>query len=63
MGRIDRAIPGYRPFNPRGCWPVRDDITPAEGSTPYSEINVAPFDASEIYMSYNTVRDCWQMLG
>ena len=34
-----------------------------EGSTPFSEINVAPFDANEIYMNYNTVRDFWQMMG
>ena len=46
-----------------GGWPVRDDIEPAEGSTPFSEINVAPFDANEIYMNYNTVRDFWQMMG
>ena len=46
-----------------GGWPVRDDIEPAEGSVDYSEINVAPFDANEIYVNYNTVRDFWQMLG
>ena len=63
MGGIDGDTSGYKPFNTLGGWPVRDDITPAEGSTPYSEINVAPFDANEIYMSYNTVRDFWQMLG
>ena len=63
MGGIDGDTSGYKPFNTLGGWPVRDDITPAEGSTPYSEINVAPFDANEIYMNYNTVRDFWQMLG
>ena len=30
---------------------------------PYEEINVAHFDADEIYVNYNTVRDFWQMLG
>ena len=63
MGGIDGDTSGYKPFNTLGGWPVRDDITPADGSTPYSEINVAPFDANEIYVNYNTVRDFWQMLG
>ena len=63
MGGIDGDTSGYKPFNTLGGWPVRDDIEPAEGSTPFSEINVAPFDADEIYVNYNTVRDFWQMLG
>ena len=63
MGGIDGDTSGYKPFNTLGGWPVRDDIEPAKGSTPYSEINVAPFDANEIYVNYNTVRDFWQMLG
>lgn len=63
MGGVDGDISGYSPFNTLGGWPVRDDIEPAEGSTPYSEINVAPFDAEEIYYAYNTVRDFWQKLG
>ncbi|WP_455582030.1 hypothetical protein [Dysosmobacter sp.] len=63
MGGVDGDLSGYKPFNTLGGWPVRDDIEPAEGSTPYSEINVAPFDADEIYVNYNTVRDFWQMLG
>ena len=63
MGGIDGDTSGYKPFNTLGGWPVRDDIEPAEGSTPFSEINVAPFDANEIYVNYNTVRDFWQMMG
>ena len=63
MGGVDGDISGYKPFNTLGGWPVRDDIEPAEGSVPYSEINVAPFDANEIYANYNIVRDFWQMLG
>ena len=63
MGGIDGDTSGYEPFNTLGGWPVRDDIEPAEGSTPYSELNVSPFDPDEIYVTYNTVRDFWQMLG
>ena len=63
MGGIDGDTSGYKPFNTLGGWPVRDDIEPAEGSVPLSEVNVAHFDAEEIYMNYNTVRDFWQMLG
>ena len=63
MGGIDGDTSGYAPFNTLGGWPVRDDIEPAEGSTPYSELNVSPFDPDEIYVTYNTVRDFWQMLG
>ena len=54
---------GYEPFNTLGGWPVRDDIEPAEGSTPYAELNVSDFDPDAIYVEYNTVRDFWQMLG
>lgn len=63
MGGIDGDTSGYQPFNTLGGWPVRDDITPAEGAVPLSEINVADFNAEEIYMNYNYVRDFWQMLG
>ncbi len=63
MGGIDGDTSGYEPFNTLGGWPVRDDIEPAEGSVPYEEMNVSPFDPDEIYENYNTVRDFWQMLG
>ena len=63
MGGIDGDTSGYKPFNTLGGWPVRDDIEPAEGSIPYSEINVDHFDAEEIYYEYNTVRDFWQKLA
>ena len=63
MGGVDGDTGGYDPFNTLGGWPVRDDLDPAEGSTPFQEINVAPFDAEEIYYNYNTVRDFWQRLG
>lgn len=63
MGGIDGDTSGYAPFNTFGGWPVRDDINPPEGAMPYSEVNVAHFDADEIYVNYNTVRDFWQMLG
>ena len=63
MGGIDGDLSGYKPFNTLGGWPVRDDIEPAEGSVPFAEMNVATFDAEEIYVNYNTVRDFWQMLG
>jgi len=63
MGGIDGDTSGYQPFNTLGGWPVRDDITPAEGAVPLSEVNVADFNAEEIYVNYNYVRDFWQMLG
>lgn len=63
MGGIDGDTSGYEPFNTLGGWPVRDDIEPAEGSVPYEEMNVSPFDPDEIYVNYNAVRDFWQMLG
>ena len=63
MGGIAGDTSGYAPFNTLGGWPVRDDIEPAEGSTPYSELNVSPFDPDTIYVEYNNVRDFWQLLG
>lgn len=62
LGGTDGDLSGYQPFNTLGGWPVRDDIDPAEGSTPYSELNVAEFDSSVIYTYINTVRDFWQLL-
>ena len=63
MGGIDGDTSGYEPFNTLGGWPVRDDIEPAEGSVPYEEMNVSPFDPNSIYTEFMNVRDFWQMLG
>lgn len=62
LGGTDGDTSGYDPFNTLGGWPVRDDIEPAEGSTPYDELNVTDFDPTEIYDNINTVRDFWQLL-
>ena len=50
-------------FNTLGGWPVRDDIEPAEGSTPYSELHVSDFNVTDIYENINPVRDFWTLLG
>ena len=63
MGGVDGDLGGYKPFNTLGGWPIRDDIQPAEGSTPFSEIRVAPYDVDFLYANLNVVRDFWQMLG
>ncbi|WP_273481624.1 hypothetical protein [Dysosmobacter welbionis] len=63
MGGIDGDTSGYEPFITQGGGPDRDDIEPAEGSVPYEEMNVSPFDPNSIYMEFMTVRDFWQMLG
>ena len=63
MGGIDGDTSGYDPFNTLGGWPVRDDIQPAEGSTPYSELNVSAFNPDDIYTNYNSVRDFWTAMG
>ena len=44
MGGVDGDLSGYKYFNSLGGWPVRDDIEPAEGSTPYSELHVSVFN-------------------
>lgn len=62
MGGMDGDTSGYKPFNTLGGWPVRDDLEPAEGSTPFNELHVSDFDPSEIYVNINTVRDFWQLL-
>lgn len=62
MGGTDGSSKGYTPFNTLGGWPVRDDIEPAEGSTPYKEINVAGFDPTAIYENIGIVTDFWTML-
>ena len=63
MGGVDGDTSGYAPFNTLGGWPVRDDIEPAEGSTPFEELNVSDFDPELIYENFNIVRDFWTVLG
>ena len=63
MGGADGTSEGYQPFNTVGGWPVRDDIEEAEGSIPYSELNISHVDTTDIYNNVNTVRDFWQMLS
>lgn len=63
MGDVDGDTSGYDPFNTLGGWPMRDDIDAAEGSVPFKEINVSPFNPDDIYVNYNTVRDFWTALG
>ena len=63
LGGIDGDTSGYDYFNTLGGWPVRDDIEPAEGSTPYSELRVSDVNPSEIYDNINLVRDFWTLLG
>ena len=63
LGGTDGDLSGYEPFNTLGGWPVRDDIEPTEGSTPYEELNVSAFDPVAIYDNVNVVRDFWTLLG
>ena len=63
LGGIDGDTSGYDYFNTLGGWPVRDDIEPAEGSVPYSELRVSDVNPSEIYDNINLVRDFWTLLG
>ena len=63
LGGTDGDLSGYNEFNTLGGWPVRDDIEPAEGSTPYDELNVSDFDPMAIYENINAVRDFWTLLG
>lgn len=63
LGGTDGDLSGYEPFNTLGGWPVRDDIEPTEGSTPYEELNVSAFDPVAIYDNINVVRDFWTLLG
>ena len=53
MGGVDGDLSGYKYFNTLGGWPVRDDIEPAEGSTPYSELHVSDFNVTDIYENIN----------
>ena len=63
MGGMDGDTSGNDPFNTLGGWPVRDDITPAEGSIPLEEWNLLQVDTSDIYYNINNVRDFWTLLG
>lgn len=63
MGGVDGDTSGYDEFNTLGGWPVRDDIEPAEGSTPFDELYVSDFNPTLIYENINPVRDFWTVLG
>ena len=63
MGGIDGDTSGNDPFNTLGGWPVRDDISPAEGSIPLKDWNLAAFNSDEIYYNINKVRDFWTTLA
>lgn len=63
MGGTDGDLSGYQYFNTLGGWPVRDDIEPEEGSVPFEDINVSPFDPTQIYENINIVRDFWTLLS
>ena len=63
VDRYPSDLSGYKYFNTLGGWPVRDDIEPAEGSTPYSELHVSDFNVTDIYENINPVRDFWTLLG
>lgn len=63
MGGIDGDHSGYEPFNTLGGWPVRDDLQPAEGSTPFNELLVSTdYDPKEMYATVQDVRDFLTML-
>lgn len=63
MGGVDGDLSGYKQFNTLGGWPVRDDIEPAEGSVPLSELNIASFDPMLIYENITNVQDFWTLLS
>lgn len=63
LGGTDGDTSGYDYFNTLGGWPVRDDIQPAKGSTPFDQMNVSPFMPKDIYENINSVRDFWTLLG
>lgn len=59
MGDADGKSEGYAQFNTLGGWPVRDDIAPPEGATPYEELLVDTFDPMAIYENIGEVQDFW----
>ncbi|MDL2258419.1 ABC transporter substrate-binding protein [Eubacteriales bacterium OttesenSCG-928-K08] len=58
-GEADGTSPGFDPFNTLGGWPIRSNVTPAEGSTPLSELNVNDFDPQYIYDHLLDFNDFW----
>lgn len=63
LGGVDGDLSGYEPFNTLGGWPVRDDIEPAEGSTPLSESKLTAYDPMGTYDIIRQFQDFWTMLG
>lgn len=59
LGETDGQGEGFEPFNTLGGWPVRDDVTLAEGSIPYDQNSVQEFDPIAIYGKIKEVSDFW----
>lgn len=56
-GGEDGTSPGFDPFNTLGGWPLRSDVTPAEGSIPLSEIPLWPNNPAFVYMEKPDMED------
>ena len=56
-GEADGQGEGFSPFNTLGGWSVRDNVTPAEGSTPLSDLKVWNFDPMFIYDNIQEMED------
>lgn len=56
-GEADGKSEGFTPFNTLGGWSVRDNVIPAEGSTPLSEHKVWNFDPMFVYDNIQDMED------
>jgi iron(III) transport system substrate-binding protein len=59
LGEADGKGDGFKPFNTLGGWPIRDDVEPAEGSVPLTDLKVWTADPGFIYNNADDLLDYW----
>jgi iron(III) transport system substrate-binding protein len=59
IGGTDGKGDGFKPFNTLGGWSVRDDVIPASGNPPLSEVRTFDGDPNYLYANVPEIKDFW----
>jgi iron(III) transport system substrate-binding protein len=59
IGGTDGKADGFKPFNTLGGWSVRDDVIPAKGNPPLSELRTFEGDPNYLYANVPEIKDFW----
>ena len=62
LGEADGKGAGFSPFNTLGGWSVRDDVVPAKGNPPISDVLTIEADPVWLYANVPEIEDFWLSL-